>query len=154
MSHFRKFIDRAERVEGVLSALGAAASGISIVGLVLLITVYVIGRKFGLTLLFVEEWGGYLLVLITYMGAAYALSKDAHVQMRLVLDNVPVRVRMLLSVFFALAGIPLIGFLSWLSMSRVIGCIKLRSCSLYYMETLLWIPSIFVLDKHLSSRYL
>ena len=55
MSHFRKFIDRAERVEGVLSALGAATSGISIVGLVLLITVYVIGRKFGLTLLFIKN---------------------------------------------------------------------------------------------------
>ena len=51
---------------------------------------------------------------------------------------------MLLSVFFALAGIPLIGFLLWLSISRVIGCIKVGSRSLYYMETPLWIPSIFI----------
>ena len=83
-----------DRLAGHLSFVGVILSSVSVLLMVVFISVNVVLRKMaGFAFLFVEEYSGYLLVLITYLSLAYALRKGKHIHMDLIVSKIPQRLR-------------------------------------------------------------
>ena len=72
----------------MLSKLGSWISGIAIMIMIFLITLEVVGRKlFGFSTLVSDEFSGYLLVVITFMGAAYTLKTKGFTRMEVIYNR-------------------------------------------------------------------
>ena len=64
-----------------LSTVGMYLSGIGIFIMSLLITIEIAGRYlFGFSLLVVDEWSGYLLVIVAFLGLAYTMKTKGFLQ--------------------------------------------------------------------------
>ena len=137
-------ISKIDRAVGWLSSTAAAISVIVILFMVLMVTVYVVVRFAGGQWTFVEEWVGYLLVLMTYLGCAYALRSNGHVSVTVIIRLVPAKVRLWMAAITSLLALVVLVFfidrsLSWLSYTWVE-----ETVSSYTSHTPMWIPSIFV----------
>ena len=66
----------------------------------LLITIEIAGRYvFGFSLLVVDEWSGYLLVMVIFLGLAYTMRVKGFMQMEFLIRQLGPRKRNLLTVF-------------------------------------------------------
>ena len=137
-------LNKIDKVVGRISISAAAISIIVLLFMVIMVTVYVVMRYAGGKWTFVEEWVGYLLVLISYLGCAYALRSNGHVSVTVVIRLVPTKVRLWMSAVTSLLALVILVFfversISWLSYTWVE-----ETVSSYTSHTPMWIPSIFV----------
>lgn len=71
-----------------------------------LVTLDVILRRvFNAPLIFADEVSGYLLVLVTLMGISYTLQEDAHIQVKMLIDRISLRKRMVLRMLMSTMAI-------------------------------------------------
>ena len=138
-------LSKIDKVIDMLSKAAVAISALSLVFLVFLITVYVFDREFLYgQWLFVEEWSGYLLVLIFYWACAYALRSGAHIKVEIVSRLFPDRVKPWIECFMALLATGILVFLIKGSIGWVIYALEERVVSDYPSLTPMWIPLAFV----------
>jgi TRAP-type C4-dicarboxylate transport system permease small subunit len=86
-----------------------------------LVTADVIMRRvFNAPIIFADEVAGYLLVLVTLMGAGYTLQEDSHIQVNMVYDKLSPRRKAILKIgmcvigiFYTLVLLILTGQLTW-----------------------------------------
>jgi TRAP-type C4-dicarboxylate transport system permease small subunit len=134
-----------DKVIDILSKAAVAISALSLVFLVFMITAYVFVREFLYgQWLFVEEWSGYLLVLIFYWACAYALRSGAHIKVDIVFRLFPDRVKPWVECVSALMATSILGFLIKGSIDWVIYAVEERVVSDYPSLTPMWIPLAFV----------
>jgi TRAP-type C4-dicarboxylate transport system permease small subunit len=96
----------------VLDTLGYA-TGVIIVGTILAVCVNVIMRYvFNRPIVGVEEISAYLLLYVTFLGAAWLLRMDGHVRVDVFLVRVRPRTRSVLSIISSLLGILVFGVIT------------------------------------------
>ncbi|MFH1734423.1 MAG: TRAP transporter small permease [bacterium] len=141
-----KPIDCAVSLTNFLSNRLRDVACVCILFLVFLISTNVIFRYTGIAYwLFVEEWTGYLTVLIAYFMSADALMAGSHVTVNLVTKRISSeRVRHILDVITSLVGLALVVYFLIKSTSFMIDAWESRQRSNFPSETLLWIPRSFV----------
>jgi TRAP-type C4-dicarboxylate transport system permease small subunit len=89
-----------------LNRLGKSLAGGGLLFMAGLVTVDVILRRlFNAPIIFADEVSGYLLVLVTMLGISYTLQEDAHIQVLMVIDNIPRRRRFQLQVMMSALAI-------------------------------------------------
>ena len=99
---FRKLGDYA----AVLNRLGTAIAGLGLLVMTGLVTADVIMRRlFNAPIIFADEVAGYLLVLVTFMGVSYTLKEEGHIQVRVIVDQISPRKRLLLKLIWCVFGI-------------------------------------------------
>lgn len=77
-----------------LSTAGMYVSGIGVFCMALFITLEITSRHlFGYSLLVVDEWSGYLLVFVTFLGLAYTMKSNGFLQIEFFLNRLPSRSR-------------------------------------------------------------
>lgn len=138
LSKIDKFID-------ILSKAGVAVGALTLLFLVVLITAYVIVRELlqG-QWLFVEEWSGYLVVLLFYWSCAYALRSGAHIKVEIVSSLLPDRVKRWVECFIALMATGILVFFLKGSISLVMYALEEGVVSDYPSLTPMWVPFSFV----------
>ncbi|MBI2847554.1 MAG: TRAP transporter small permease subunit, partial [Chloroflexi bacterium] len=83
-----------DRVIAYLGYGGAAMGVISVLIMTVMITIGALLRYLvNVNLKFVDEYGGYLLVVVVFMGLAYTMRKEAHVAADIVVSKLPKRAR-------------------------------------------------------------
>lgn len=101
----------------VVHAIATALASVSVVVLMaftLLISVYSIGRAtVNIRWLFVEEFTGYALVLLTFFALAYTLRHEGHVTIDFVVRRFPERVQSILKVVTDCLALVLVAYLTW-----------------------------------------
>ena len=138
-------LSKIDKVIDILSKAAAAISAFTLLFLVALVTAYVVSRELlhG-QWLFVEEWSGYLVVLIFYWSCAYALRSGAHIKVDIVSSRFPDRVKRWVECFIALMGTSILGFFLKGSIDWVIYALKEGVVSDFPSLTPMWIPFVFV----------
>ena len=121
--------------------IGAAC----IVVMVSLIGVDIIGRRFfnhptGIS----EEVSAYLLVAVTFLGAAYTLVKGGHLSVRAVLEKLPARGQRIMEIVNGMVGVGVCATATWYSSQLVMASIRINSHSSTPLNTPLVIPHALI----------
>ena len=108
-------IDRIlDRVVHVVATALASVSMVVLVAFTLLISVYIVGRAaVNIPWLFVEEFTGYALVLLTFFVLAYTLRHEGHITIDFIVQRFPKRVQSILRVVTDCLALILVAYLTW-----------------------------------------
>jgi TRAP-type C4-dicarboxylate transport system permease small subunit len=128
-----------------LSSVGMYISGAGILIMALIITLEVIGRYFlGFSLLVTDEWSGYLMVAVTFLGLAYTMRERGFLRMELLIKRLSPQKRNFLNIILILVALTysvLIDYklflFAWSSYTRGYSSISIS-------QTPLYIPQIFM----------
>ncbi len=133
------------RIITFLSTGSAWVSGIVVILMILLITVEVAGRKlFGFSTLVADEFSGYMLVLITFMGAAYTLKSGGFTRMELVYNQFKTTGRWALNFVFNLVSLVFLLILDYWLWDHIISDYRSGMASISVLQTPLYIPKLFM----------
>ena len=123
-----------------------AIAGLFLVAMLVIIVIGVLSRYvFNFPFYFVEEYSGYLLVGIGFLGAAYAFQKGVHIKVDTVVERLPRRARAGLETITTLIGTCIIVILTWSGFKLFLTDFRGHVVSSTIMQTPLWIPESFVL---------
>lgn len=117
----------------------------SVVIMVSLIGVDIIGRRFfnhptGIS----EEVSAYLLVAVTFLGAAYTFVKGGHLSVRAVLEKLPAWGQRVMNIFSGIVGVGVCATATWYSSQLVMDSIRINSHSSTPLNTPLVIPHLLI----------
>lgn len=127
------------------SSLGFWVSGIAVLLMTLLITVEVVGRRvLNFTTLIADEFSGYLLVVITFMGAAYTLKAAGFTRMELVYNQFKTTGRWVLDFVFNLVSLAFLIILDYWLWDHIISNYRSGMASISILQTPLYIPKLFM----------
>jgi C4-dicarboxylate transporter DctQ subunit len=137
-------VKNGEKIIRALASYAFAPAAVSLVAWVLVITVYVIGRRFGQGWMFVEEYTGYWLVFISFMALADCLLTDGHIQIDTVTRLLSKRVRDLLQVCSESIGLVIVVYLIVRSAQWFIEAVQFGLRSGSSTNTLVWPTTLAV----------
>jgi len=117
---------------------GAAVAGFALFMMTLLVTVDVIGRKLGHATGVAHEISGYSLVLIVFLGMAYALRKGAHIKIELITMRLTQLTRRWLKVATSFGGMAFSVWLILYTTKHAIEYYTHGSRSMTFLHVPLW----------------
>ena len=142
-----------KRIIFFLSALGLWISGIAVLFMILLITVEVVGRRvLNFSTLIADEFSGYLLVVITFMGAAYTLKTGDFTRMELVYNQFKGRGRWIIDLVFNLVSLVFLIILDYWLWVHIISNYRSDMASISILQTPLYLPKLFMGGGRHPSR--
>ncbi len=131
-------------VNGLVLA-GRHVAEITLYALILLISIDVFGRYvLSRPTNIADELGGYMLVVIAYWGAPYALQKGAHVKVTFVVEHLSLRIRKTLELVMDAIGFIFVIVLTWQSANLVIISFQSGTRSASIMRTPMFVPELAV----------
>lgn len=134
-----------DRIIAYLGYAGAAMGVFSVIAMMLMISLSVMLRYlFHAPFKFTDEYSAYLLVIVVYMGFAYAMRKDEHIRVELLVRHLPKKVNAALEVIYPLVMLFLMGIYFRYSLSLFMESVRTRAVSLELAQTPLWIPHMFL----------
>jgi TRAP-type C4-dicarboxylate transport system permease small subunit len=124
------------------------------VGLIVLMVVTILvnvmlRRLFSVSLAFVDEYAGYALVVIVFLGFAYTAMVGGHIRITLVTERLPKRMRDAVEVATLLLCLALVGLLSWFAWHLFVqslhsGVVSIQTRTpLWVPQVVMWLGSIF-----------
>jgi len=138
-------IDRIKRAVDFFSALGLWVSGLAILFMILLITIEVIGRRvLSFSTLVADEFSAYLLVIITFMGAAYTLKTGGFTRMEVVYNRFRGKGRWIIDFVFNLVSFLFLCIIDYWLWVHIISDYRSGITSISILQTPLFIPKLFV----------
>ncbi|MBW2146341.1 MAG: TRAP transporter small permease [Deltaproteobacteria bacterium] len=97
---------------------------------------------------FVEEYSGYLLVTMAFLGLAYTLRTEGHIKMTLVTGKLPPKLRAGWEIVTTIFAILIISVLFWHALGFLITSIKTYERAQTVMLTPLWIPRLMLVPGY------
>jgi len=120
-----------------LGLVGIAA--VTLVAWVFTIVVFVVSRAlFNVEWMFVEEYTGYCMVLLTSFSLSYALRKGAHINVNVVSEIIPKKMQKPLKVFADFVGLVVAIYLTWHGTRWLMHGLEGGGRSWFPSRTLLW----------------
>lgn len=114
-------------------------AAIILVSWVFVIVVFVMARAlFNVNWMFVEEYTGYCMVLLTSFSFAYALRRGAHIKVTAVVDNIPKGMQKPLRIFADLVGLAVTVYLTRHGIKWFMHGLTGGERSWFPSRTLLW----------------
>jgi TRAP-type C4-dicarboxylate transport system permease small subunit len=140
-----KIIQRSLGVISLLSTIGMYISGVGIFVMSVLITIEIAGRYvFGFSLLVVDEWSGYLLVIVTFLGLAYTMRAKGFMQMELLTKRLTPRKRNLLTIFLVIVALSYSILIDYRLILIAWSSYSTKYVSVSMAQTPLYIPQLFM----------
>ncbi len=128
-----------------LSRIGMYASGIGISVMALLITLEIAGRHlFGYSMLIVDEWSGYLLVIVTFLGLAYTMKTNGFLQIEFFLNRLSPRQRSIFHVVLLFLALLYSVLIDYKLILHVWSSYTTGQVSISISQTPLYIPQLFM----------
>ncbi len=135
---------RWQKIVRAFASYAFAPAAVSLVAWVLLITAYIVSRRFGQGWMFVEEYTGYWLVFISFMSFADCLLTEGHIQVDTVTKLLPQRIRELLQVCSESIGLVILFYLVVRSTQWFIEAAQFGLRSGSSTNTLVWPTTLAV----------
>jgi TRAP-type C4-dicarboxylate transport system permease small subunit len=133
------------RVVRSLSNLGVVISGIAVLFMTLLITIEVIGRRvLGFSTLIADEFSGYLLVVITFMGSAYTLRSQGFTRMDAIYNKFKGKGRWVIDVVFSLVSLVFLLIIDYWLWVHILSTYRSSMKSISILQTPLYLPKLFM----------
>lgn len=135
-SHVWNILDKVSRIVSV-SLVGLA--GIALVSWVFVIVIFVTARSvFDVKWMFVEEYSGYCMVLLTCFSLAYALRRGAHIRVTAAVEFLSEKNQKILKIFADLIGLTVAIYLTSHGISWFLHGLGGGERSWFPSRTLLW----------------
>lgn len=129
----------------VLTSVGENLAKLSFLFMVALVTFDVLTRYlFNRSTMMADEVGGYLLVAITFFGAAFTLRQNMQIKVTVVTERFSSRLRNGIALVADIIGLVFVLMVVWLSSKLVWESFVTSSKSNTYMETPMFIPGLVV----------
>ncbi|SMC39022.1 TRAP-type C4-dicarboxylate transport system, small permease component [Desulfocicer vacuolatum DSM 3385] len=123
----------------ILSNILVNIAAATLIFWVFIIVIFVSARAFfNVNWMFVEEYTGYGMVLLTSFSFAYALRRGAHVKVTAVADNIPKKLQRPLKIFADLVGLIVALYLTWHGIQWLMHGIEGGERSWFPSRTLMW----------------
>jgi len=121
--------------------LGVVVGGLLIAFLAAMVAIEVVARSaFSVSLMVVDEYAGYIVVALVFLGIPYALHHDALLRVDFVFNRLRGKGRVLASLLFDLASLAVTLVLGWYLTRMVITTFERGTFSSTPAMTPLWIP--------------
>jgi TRAP-type C4-dicarboxylate transport system permease small subunit len=134
-----------ERKIGLLEKGCTFVASLACVGMIAIIAFGTLSRYFlGLPFAFVDEYSGYLLVVMGFLAMVLALKRNAHIAVDIVQRVLPEKVRGWVDVGAQCIGILIATVLFWLSLKLFYENYATGMRASTIMETPLWIPQLSI----------
>jgi TRAP-type C4-dicarboxylate transport system permease small subunit len=134
-----------ERKIGLLEKGCTFAASLALVVMIAIIAFGTLCRYFlGLPFAFVDEYSGYLLVVMGFLAMVLALKRNAHITVDIVQRALPEKVRGWVDVGAQSMGILIAAVLFWLSLKLFYENYSTGMRASTIMETPLWIPQLSI----------
>lgn len=130
--------DLLDRITGLITALGLALM------VVLVCVETTLRATLNLSLGFSEEVTGYLVVMLTFLGAARALRSGALFQVHFLFDRFPRRMRRALVVIYSALSLVICVMIGWKGALLVSSSLLRGKFAPTELETPLWIPQLLL----------
>lgn len=91
-----------------------------------------------------DELGGYLLLAIVFLGAAYAMQRDLHIKVTVLSDRVPIKARRWLALVMEIVAIIFVVVTAWLGAQLVALSLDSGTRSPSILRTPTYIPQLVV----------
>lgn len=128
-----------------LSTAGMYFSGIGIFCMALFITLEITARHlFGHSLLIVDEWSGYLLVMVTFLGLAYTMKTNGFLQIEFFLNRLSLRRRRVFHFALILLALIYAILIDYKLMLHTWSSYVTGQVSISISQTPLYIPQLFM----------
>jgi C4-dicarboxylate transporter DctQ subunit len=138
-------VSRIDHIDKVLSSIAAGFAGIGVLVSVALVVIGVIGRYIlNMAIIFIDEYTAYLLVLTTFMGLAYTLRTDGHIDVDLVIRLLPPKVKKGIRLMTSLLALALTVLLTIQTGQKTWDSFRMGSITTSPLETPLFIPQMFI----------
>ncbi len=136
---------RFERLVVLLSHGSAWFAWMCLWAMVIIILIDISGRRLlGRSTHMADEFSGYFLVVITFMGAAYTLIKGRHVSVEVISEHLSGKTKQALSICTALLALAFIAIMTWYSLKLPLSSLKFGSGSGTMLNIPLFIPQLIV----------
>jgi TRAP-type C4-dicarboxylate transport system permease small subunit len=130
-----------KKFEHVLANMGAYVSSIVIFLTTLLITVGSLGRYFfNFNIPGVDEISAYMLIAVTYLGLAYTLREDAHINITILVSKLKGRIIKKLNIILLFISLLVVIIYFYFSLDALTETIRKSEIALTVLQTPLWIP--------------
>ena len=134
-----------EDIDKTLSSIAAALAGLGIIVSIVLVVTGVIGRYIlNLAILFIDEYTGYLLVLTTFLGLAYTLRTDGHIDVDLVVRHLPPRIKSGFRIVTTSIALVLTILLTIYTGDKTWSAYRMGSIATSPLETPLFVPQLVI----------
>lgn len=138
MENFIRLCDRLSTWGGVLSGV------LTIVALILVCAEMVVRGMFDKTLYITEEYTGYLMAALTFLGLAYTLKEKSHIRMVFLHEILKGRNRILLDLYAFAVGFLFCAMLTWTTADFFLDSIRTGSRSMQISSTYMAFPHFFL----------
>jgi len=133
-----------ERIVGKLDRIseifGRIAGYLMLIGVTLVLTEVIIRAFFDKTLYITEEYTGYLMVAITFLGLAYTLKEKGHIRMVFLQKALKGKARIFLDIYAFTIGLVIFAIITRTTGSFFWDSVISQSRSMQISETYLAIP--------------
>ena len=121
--------------------LGVVLGGLLVAALVLLVATEIILRSaFDISLLVADEYAGYIVVALVFLGIPYALFHDALLRVDFLFERLRGKKQVVLSLVFDVVCLAITGVLAWYLSRMVLTSFDRGTFSSTPAMTPLWIP--------------
>jgi len=137
----KKIINVIDRISG---CGGWTAGGMMVVALAIGISEIVARYVFGKTLYIADEYSGYLMAMLTFIGLSYTLRERGHIRMMFLVHFLKGRSRTIFNMVCMLVGLVFCVGLVWFTGEFFWDSVVNRTQSMQITETYLAIPQVFL----------
>lgn len=123
---------------------GALCGAILCISLILLLTEIVIRSAFSKTLFITDEYSGYLMSALTFMGLSYTMREKGHIRVTLLQGVLSEKTKIYLDLICFFIGFLTFSFIAWQCSLFFWDSVATRSQSMQISETYLAIPQVFM----------
>jgi len=138
MVKFIRLCDRLSQASGMLAGI------MMIVALVLIIIEIVVRTLFSMTLYITEEYTGYLMLAITFLGLSYTLKERGHIRMVFLHTVLKGKARIALDIFAFTAGLAICAVIAVTTTSFFWDSVVSKSQSMQISGTYIAIPQFLM----------
>ncbi|MDK2823390.1 MAG: TRAP-type transport system small permease protein [Clostridia bacterium] len=138
MEKIIRFCERVSQGSGILAGV------MMLIGLSLVLIEIVIRTLFDKTLYITEEYTGYLMVAITFMGLAYTLKEKGHIRMVFLHKILKGKARIILDIYSFTIGFIFFAIVTFTTTNFFWDSVVSQSRSMQISETYLAIPQFFM----------
>lgn len=138
MEKFIRLCDRLSQACGIIAGI------MMLVGIALVLMEIVIRTLFSMTLYITEEYTGYLMVAITFLGLSYTLKEKGHIRMGFLHTVLKGKARIALDIYAFATGLVFCAIITTTTTGFFWDSVVSQSRSMQISETYLAIPQLFM----------
>lgn len=119
---------------------GGVLAGVCLVAILGLVVAQIVSRLLGTLIPSADEFAGFCLSAMSFLGLAYAFRHGAHIRVTLFVNHAPTRLRWLLNLVALAAATAMVGYFTWYALGMIWDSWRFGDVTGGLIPLPLWLP--------------